>query len=86
LTPKTKTSHEEIWEEIHRIRKLGYAVNDEEIEMGLRVIAVPVRRSGGGVIASICVSTYSGRYEVDQLTKKFLRPLLDASERLSAFM
>jgi len=86
LTPKTKTSRDEIWEEIHRIRKLGYAVNDEEIELGLRVIAVPVRRSGGGVIASICVSTYSGRYEVDQLTKKFLRPLLDASERLSAFM
>ena len=86
LTPKTKTSHDEIWEEIHRIRKLGYAVNDEEIEMGLRVIAVPVRRPGGGVIASICVSTYSGRYKVDQLTQKFLHPLLDASERLSAFM
>ena len=86
LTPKTKTSHDDIWEEIRRIRRLGYAVNDEEIEVGLRVIAVPVRRPGGEVIASICVSTYSGRYEVDQLTQKFLHPLLDASERLSAFM
>jgi IclR family transcriptional regulator, pca regulon regulatory protein len=86
LTPKTKTTHDEIWEEIHRIRKLGYAINDEEIELGLRVIAVPVRRTGGGVIASICVSTYSSRYEVEQLTQKFLHPLLDASKRLSAFM
>ena len=65
---------------------MGYAINDEEIELGLRVIAVPVHRSGGGVIASICVSTYSSRYEVDQLTQKFLQPLLEASQRLSAFM
>ena len=82
LTTKTKTSIDEIWEEIRRIRQLGYALNDEEIELGLRVIAVPVRDSMGGVIASICVSTYSSRYEVDQLTQKFLQPLLNASERL----
>ena len=86
LTPKTKTSSEEIWEEIHRIRTAGYAVNDEEIELGLRVIAVPVRTSAGAVIASICVSTYSSRYEVDQLTQKFLQPLLNASKRLSTFI
>jgi IclR family pca regulon transcriptional regulator len=86
LTPKTKTSPDEVWDEIHRIRKSGYAVNDEEIELGLRVIAVPVRTSAGGVVASICVSTYSSRYDVDQLTQKFLHPLLDASQRLSAFL
>jgi IclR family pca regulon transcriptional regulator len=86
LTPKTKTSPEEIWEEIHRIRKSGYAINDEEIEIGLRVIAVPVRTSAGVVIASICVSTYSSRYEIDQLTQKFLHPLLDASKRFSTFI
>jgi len=82
LTSKTKTSIDEIWEEIRRIRQLGYALNDEEIELGLRVIAVPVRDSMGGVIASMCVSTYSSRYEVDQLTQKFLQLLLNASERL----
>src|SRR4051794_34540426 len=41
LTSKTKTSIDEIFEEIRRIRQLGYALNDEEIELGLRVIAVP---------------------------------------------
>ncbi len=85
LTSKTKTSHKDIWDEIHRIRKTGYAINDEEIELGLRVIAVPVKTSAGAVVASICVSTYSSRYEVEQLTQKFLHPLLDASSRVSAF-
>jgi IclR family transcriptional regulator, pca regulon regulatory protein len=82
LTAKTKTSIDEILDEIRRIRQLGYALNDEEIELGLRVIAVPVRDSTGGVIASMCVSTYSSRYEVAQLTQNFLQPLLNASERL----
>ena len=86
LTPKTKTSSEQIWDEIRRIRHAGYALNDEEIEVGLRVIAVPVHETGGSIIASMCVSTYSGRYEVDQLTEKFLQPLLKASEKLGQLL
>jgi IclR family pca regulon transcriptional regulator len=86
LTPKTKASPDQIWEEIRRIRRAGYALNDEEIEVGLRVIAVPVRETGGNVIASMCVSTYSGRYEVNQLTEKFLKPLLNASARLEQLL
>jgi IclR family pca regulon transcriptional regulator len=82
LTPKTKTSPNQIWDEIRRIRQTGYALNDEEIEVGLRVIAVPVRDPGGTVVASICVSTYASRYPADQLKEKFLQPLLKASERL----
>jgi len=82
LTYKTKTSPAEIWDEIHRVRKMGYGLNDEEIEVGLRVIAVPVRNSSGAVVAALCVSTYSGRYKIDQLKRKFLNDLLEASDHL----
>jgi IclR family pca regulon transcriptional regulator len=82
LTYKTKTQPAEIWDELRRIRQMGYGLNDEEVEVGLRVIAVPVRNSSGTVVASICVSTYSGRYKIDQLKRKFLGDLLEASERL----
>jgi IclR family transcriptional regulator, pca regulon regulatory protein len=81
-TDKTKTSPAEIWEEIRRIRKLGYGLNDEEVEVGLRVIAVPVCNGAGVTVASLCVSTYAGRYKIDQLKRKFLHDLLDASDRL----
>ena len=83
LTSKTQTTPEQIWQEIHNIRQQGYGLNDEEIEAGLRVIAVPVRSSAGAVVAALCVSTHSGRYEIDQLKRRFLTDLLDASERLS---
>ena len=33
----------------NRVRKLGYAVSDEELEIGLRTIAVPVADSRGKV-------------------------------------
>jgi IclR family transcriptional regulator, pca regulon regulatory protein len=82
LTYKTKNTPTEIWDEIRRIRKMGYGLNDEEVEVGLRVIAVPVRNSAGAVVAALCVSTYAGRYKIDQLKRKFLDDLLEASERL----
>lgn len=86
LTAKTKTEPREILGEVRRIRQAGYALNDEEIEVGVRVIAVPVRDSERTVVASMCVSTYSGRYEIAQLTEKFLRPLLKASEKLGQLL
>lgn len=82
LTEKTKATPAEIWDEIRRIRKQGYGLNDEEIELGLRVIAVPVYNSAGSIIAALCVSTYAARYKIDQLKRLFLGPLLEASERL----
>jgi IclR family pca regulon transcriptional regulator len=81
-TYKTKTSPDEIWQEIRRIRDVGYGLNDEEVEVGLRVIAVPVRNSSSSVVAALCVSTYSGRYEIDQLKRNFLDDLLAASDRI----
>ena len=82
LTPKTKTSLGEIETEIKTIRERGYALNDEEIEIGLRVIAVPVRNSVGDFVAALSISTYSGRFEVKQLKPKFFSIMVEASKRL----
>jgi IclR family pca regulon transcriptional regulator len=82
LTPKTKVTPDEIRAEIARIRETGYGLNDEEIEVGLRVIAVPVRNTIGNTVATLCVSTYSGRYEIAELQQKFLPALIKSSARL----
>jgi IclR family pca regulon transcriptional regulator len=86
LTPKTKTSHAEIMDEIRRVREQGYGINDEEIELGLRVISVPVRNSMGTVVAAMCISTHSGRFEADQLKSRFYPPLVAASKQLSLLL
>lgn len=84
LTPKTKTSSAEILAEIRRVRTQGYCLNDEEIEIGLRVISVPVRNRIGTVVAALAISVHSARLEADELRRKFFPLLVKASADLAA--
>jgi len=54
-TEKTITDIEILMREIQKIRELGYAVDDEEAEIGGRCVAVPLRDKSGNVIASVSV-------------------------------
>jgi IclR family pca regulon transcriptional regulator len=56
LTERTLTSVPELRDEIERVREAGRAVVDQELEAGLRSVAVPVRGPGGDVIAAINTS------------------------------
>lgn len=53
LTPKTLTDPDALMEKIRRVRRTGYAVEDEEYELGARCIAAPVCRADGQVIAAV---------------------------------
>jgi DNA-binding IclR family transcriptional regulator len=55
-TPNTITSSLRFREELRVVRERGYAVDDEEREIGLRCIAAPVWNSVGEVIAAISVA------------------------------
>ncbi|GAA1519513.1 IclR family transcriptional regulator [Sphaerisporangium rubeum] len=56
LTPSTAGDIEEFLGMLAEVRERGWALNDQESEEGLRVIAVPVRDRHGAVTASISVS------------------------------
>jgi len=62
LTPRTITSRGELKEELERIRRRGYAVAAEELELGLIAVAAPVRRDDGAVIAALSVSGPKTRF------------------------
>lgn len=55
-TPNTITDLDELLEELARIREQGFAIDDEENEVGLRCIGAPVRDAAGRVFASVSVS------------------------------
>ena len=57
FTPHTKTSVSDLMAEVSRVRESGYSLVDQELEMGLRSVAVPVRDRSGRVVAAINVST-----------------------------
>lgn len=59
-TPKTLTKVADLIHEIANVAINGYAISDEELEIGMRSMAVPVMRQGQ-VVAAVSTSVYSGR-------------------------
>lgn len=55
-TRNTITDPERLREELALIRQRGYAIDDGEIDIGVRCVAAPIRNSGGHVFAAVSVS------------------------------
>lgn len=55
-TPHTITDRAGLVAQIGEIRARGYAIDDEEIELGLRCVAAPIRDHSGTVIAAVSIS------------------------------
>ena len=68
------------------MRARGYALNDEELEIGLRTIAVPVPNSRGEVNLAMSVSVHSARMSAAQMVHKVLPVLQVGSRALSAML
>lgn len=86
LTARTKTAQRELLAEIIRARTNGYSISDEELEIGLRSIAVPVTDSRGEVKLAMSVSLQSGRMTTAQMIQQILPALKSGSQSLSAML
>lgn len=60
-TPNTITDPDQLRNELQRIQDAGYAVDNEEHELGVRCIAAPIRNGEGTVVAALSVSVPSVR-------------------------
>jgi DNA-binding IclR family transcriptional regulator len=54
-------------ENLSLVRKLGYALDDEEEELGIRCMGAPVFNSQGQLVAAVSVSGTTGQMECEQL-------------------
>ncbi|GAA4444410.1 IclR family transcriptional regulator [Phytohabitans houttuyneae] len=66
-TPKTLTSEEDLLTHLARVRALGYAVDDEENEPGIRCVGAPVFDHTGQVLGGISISTLAMDMGMDGL-------------------
>jgi DNA-binding IclR family transcriptional regulator len=57
FTTHTLTTIDEIETELARVRRLGYAFDDEELHPGVRCISAPVRDRAGRVVAAFGISS-----------------------------
>ena len=85
-TTRTITSVEKLRLALRNIRRNGYAICDQEYEVGLRSIAVPVYSSSGRVVATLNLSGNAPRLSVLEMQSRYLIPLRSAANELSVFL
>lgn len=83
-TPQTVVDHQELREILHGVAMSGYAVVDQELERGLRSLAVPIRDRNREVIAAMNVSVDALRVSHEDLESDFLPRLQATAARIDA--
>jgi len=82
FTPKTIVKVPELRKAVDDARARGYAIVSEELEKGLRSIAVPVYTHANHVVAAINVGTHVSRVDQSTLIKTCLPALKEAARTL----
>jgi IclR family transcriptional regulator, KDG regulon repressor len=81
-TPNTITSERVLRAHLKEVREQGFAIDNEELNLGIRGIAAPVRNHLADVIAGISVAGPSTRVTFEKL-ENFKKPLLDIVLKIS---
>lgn len=84
VTPLTTVSKVKLRAEIDEVRARGWSIVDQELEVGLRSISVPIRGSDGTVIAALNVCCPSSRISPEDIRTRILAELLTASRQITA--
>jgi len=79
-TPLTKTDPDVLMEELRRVRIAGFAVIDQELELGLCSIAVPVENERSRIVAAINIGAPAAHVAAAEMTARYL-PLLKETQR-----
>ncbi len=71
-TPRTLTDPKALAAEFERVRLRGHAIVDQEVELGLRSIAIPLYNSRGQTVAAMNVGVAASRTETDEMARLYL--------------
>jgi DNA-binding IclR family transcriptional regulator len=82
-TEKTITSPTQLREELETARQRGYGLDDEEFEVGIRAVSVPIRDIDGNVIAALSVPGPTNRLTPERIPD-IAQALIEAASAVSA--
>lgn len=83
LTPHSITELPVMLDELALVRQRGYAIDDEECELGARCVAAPVRNHTGRIVAAMSISGPSSRLTLERL-KEIAPTVIKAANSLSS--
>jgi IclR family pca regulon transcriptional regulator len=82
-THNTITSKSVLLQEINKVKTQGWSINDQELEYGLRSIAVPIFNKAEEIIASINISTTAQSNSLESMEAMFLPELKLTARKIS---
>lgn len=86
FTERTVANSEKLRQILRLVQRNGYSVVDQELESGLRSMAVPIHDSAGRAIAALNVGAHAQRVSIQDLQVRFLPQLKAAAQELSLFV
>jgi IclR family pca regulon transcriptional regulator len=84
FTENTITDPGVLREAVLETRERGWAIADQELEVGLRSVAAPVWTSSGGTVAAVNVSAAAQRVSLEEFCERFLPALRETAAAISA--
>lgn len=85
-TDRTLVSAPALKEELVQIRAKGFAINNEELEKGLRAVAAPIINYSGEAFAAINIAFATARHPGQHVFSEFARKVMAGAERISLLM
>lgn len=85
-TPHTQTDPNAILEDLTRIRTQGHALIDQEVELGLRSIAVPVFNARRQTVAALNIGVSAFHPDIHALKAAYLDDLLHLQSTFAALL
>lgn len=82
MTPNTIIQSDELAEHLARVRRLGFALDDEEHRLGIRCVGVPVHDHTATAVAALSVTGPAFRLSRERI-HEIVGPLLAAAQELS---
>ncbi len=70
FTPRTIVTQQALVKELEKVRQQGYAVDDEEFELGLKCVGAPVRDRSGRVRAALSIAGPANRLGLDAMSSR----------------
>jgi IclR family pca regulon transcriptional regulator len=86
FTDRTVMDVGKLREILRLVCRSGYAIVDQELELGLRSMAVPVRTPAGNVAAAVNIGTQAQRVSISEMQSRFLPPLCAAAQELGMLL
>jgi DNA-binding IclR family transcriptional regulator len=82
-TPRTIVDREELKKHLKVIAEQGYAIDDEEMDVGVKCVGAPIRDYTRRIIGAVSISGPSMRFTDERLEKELIPLVMRSGEEIS---